>query len=592
MLLAALYELSVRENLVPDEGYVLGRCDYALRISPRGKLLSLTEDKKKLLIPQSEVRTSGTSPGFFVDNTKYVFGLGGVCRPEKDKEAKRRARLSEALKAYYQQVRSVFESTNDPGAEAYARFLFGMLSRQWEKKLIDLGPEKDREKHPDGWSGADVIVCYLENEAEPIFSRPAIREAWATIRLASDPGRVGRCLITGKMAPVKMVHPKIKGIPGAQASGASLCCFDKEAFEGRGAVQGENACISREGAEGYAAALNWLLERTETRQHRWGVRVGESATMVVWTAIQSEFAGDLLETLSPDPAKVLEYPTAIYRGMAPSPIDEAQFFAATLSPNASRVVVRDFIAESVGAIKRNVLKHFEDMKIGVNPGRISLWSIQGALNRQTASDKRKGGAYIASAYGAALMQAILRGTQYPRDLLSLVITRLYDPSIQGRTLEVCCSILKAVLLRLPPGQDKEVSVALDENNSSVAYLLGRLFATMERLQQIALPEVGASIRDRHFSSAFTMPAQVYPSLLGLSSHHYTKTENVRNGRGRWVERVKSQIMAMLPAEPFPAQLSQENQALWLVGYYHQRDDFWKKKVSPTSPQETEAVTEQ
>jgi len=599
MFLQALYELSQREELVPDDGYVKEHCHYVIRLSPEGKLLSFTLKPQKLMIPQAKARSSGIEPKFFIENTKYVFGFGGKRRDLKAKEAKRLVRLSDCFNAYLAQVDEAAANTKDPGAIACS--LFGARLRAWKllkpttanpsigglayfdlEELLAMAPEKDKKdklgvlEYPDGWTGSEVFVCHLEDEEKPIFQRPALRTEWARLRGVTDKGRLGRCLLTGKIAPVVPFHPPIKNLPGAQASGAFVCCYDKEAFSSRGAVQGENACISREGAEGYAAALNWLLERTETRQHQWGVRVGDETVMVVWTAVKSQFALDLVAAISPDPGKVLQYPASAWSGMAPDPIDESAFFAAVISPNASRVVVRDFIHQPVGEIKHNVLQYLDDLKIGPDPQPISMWLMQRALNLQLRTDAGKGGTYLPGILASSLMQAILRGTPYPFELLNLALTRLRDPSLNGRTLEICCAVIKAVLLRLPPGQRKEVTVALDETNTQMPYLLGRLFAVMEKLQKVALPEINTSMRDKHFSTAYQAPAHTYPELLALSSHHFSKTENVRQGRGRWLERLKENIIGAMPTT-FPVRLLPVEQGQWMLGYYHQRQDFFVRR---------------
>ena len=55
-----------------------------------------------------------------------------------------------------------------------------------------------------------------------------------------------------------------------------------------------------------------------------------------------------------------------------------------------------------------------------------------------------------------------------------------------------------------------------------AYVLGRLFAVLEKVQQEAIGDVNASIKDRYFTSACASPASVFPILLRLSQHHIAK----------------------------------------------------------------------
>lgn len=591
MLLQALYELAQQRNLVPDMGYSMEPTHYEMRISPEGKLLSLELKPQRMMVPQAMSRCSDIAPRFFVDNTKYVFGLGGETKDTKAKEAKRLVRMNECFEAYYAQIIKAAIISRDEAAVAYQKF--GYRLNEWHRTgrsfanypdLLPLSaqaPKKDSATLPDGWVGSEVIVCYLGDEATPMFQRPKIREQWSALQLSMEKGRRGRCLVTGKIAPVLSKHFPIKGLPGAQASGAFMCCYDKPAFSSRGAVQGENACISHEGAVGYVAALHWLLQRTEKRRHQYGIQVGNDTVMLVWSAAGSQFNPDtVLEAISPSPDNVLQYPASAWSGMAPEPIDHTHFYAVLLSPNASRVVVRDFIDMPVRDIKANILRYHEDLKIGEEPRPISLWLIQRALNVQLPKDRRKGGTMLPPLLASSWMQAIFKGTPYPSTLLDMALKRLSDPSVSGRIRETCCAVIKAVLLRMP-GQRKEITVALDEKNTDMPYLLGRLFAVMERLQQIAIPGINTSMRDKHISAAFQSPSLVYPSLMALSSHHFRKVETRTPALARWLEKMKIQIVDQMP-QKFPARLLPIEQGQWNIGYLQQVAALNKPKTPTTA----------
>lgn len=581
MLLQALFELSQQRNLVPDYGYSTEPCHYVMRISADGKLLSLEENLQRILVPQAKSRASDIAPRFFVDNVKYVFGLGGELREDKDKEKKRLTRLTECFEAFHAQVlNAAVQTRDDAGAVAYVRLAARIRAWKGNNKsvenhpdllpLLALAPKAESATHPDGWTGSEVIVCHLGDEEIPMFQRPQLREEWARLLILSEEGRMGRCMITGKLSPVLDKHFPIKGLPGAQASGAFLCCYDKPAFTSQGAVQGENACISREGAVGYAAALNWLLARTPERRHRGGIQIGDQAVMVAWSAYRSEFnpSEKVFDAIAPSPEAALQYPASAWSGMAPDPeLDASMFFAAILSPNASRVVVRDFIYLPLPEIKKNILRYHEDLRFGENPKPISLWLIHRALNLQMARDQRTGGTQLSAMLATSWIQAALKGTPYPTALLTLALQRLSDPSLGVRLSETCCAVMKAVLLRMP-GQKREITVALDENNTDMPYLLGRLFAVMERLQEVAIPGIGAGIRKTHFAAAFHSPANTYPSLLALSAHHAAKTENKRRFSGRWLENMKLKIIDQMP-QKFPARLLPVDQGQWHIGYGQQ-----------------------
>ncbi len=162
------------------------------------------------------------------------------------------------------------------------------------------------------------------------------------------------------------------------------------------------------------------------------------------------------------------------------------------------------------------------------------------------------------------LRAILTGMPYPRTLLSAVLGRLRaDHDINALRV----SIIRAVLAR-NFGMEQEAPVALDSENENVGYLLGRLFAVIERTQQIALGNVNASIKDRYYGAASATPRAVFPLLLRMNVHHQSKAASKSKGLAGYFAMQLSEIMGMFPSE-FPATLNLQNQGAFALGYYHQ-----------------------
>ena len=117
-------------------------------------------------------------------------------------------------------------------------------------------------------------------------------------------------------------------------------------------------------------------------------------------------------------------------------------------------------------------------------------------------------------------------------------------------------------------------MALNEQSTIPAYLLGRIFAVLEKVQGEAIGKVNASIKDRYFTSACASPASVFPILLRLSQHHIAKAEY-----GYVSERKIQDIMNLLDVEdnPIPQRLTLDEQGVFVLGYYHQRANFYVKK---------------
>ena len=177
------------------------------------------------------------------------------------------------------------------------------------------------------------------------------------------------------------------------------------------------------------------------------------------------------------------------------------------------------------------------------------------------------------------MRAILTGRPYPLTLMSSVQMRIRaDKDINALRI----AMLKSVLIR---NYKMEVPVALDTENRNKGYLLGRLFAAYEQAQRAALGDkVNATIKDKFYGTASAQPRRVFALLDKGSVNHLSKLGKVKPGYRVVIEREIADIMAVMQPgdDPFPASMSAEEQALFGVGYYHQRNQFFKPKSDETS----------
>ena len=124
---------------------------------------------------------------------------------------------------------------------------------------------------------------------------------------------------------------------------------------------------------------------------------------------------------------------------------------------------------------------------------------------------------------------------------------------------------------------------LDPTNTHPAYLLGRLFATLEKIQEEASPGLNATIRDRYYGAASSTPVAVFTTLLRLHNHHLGK---LSKGRAVQMERLVGEIMGGL--DDFPRILALPAQGRFALGYYHQRQAFFSKPDTPTTNNQEES----
>lgn len=121
-------------------------------------------------------------------------------------------------------------------------------------------------------------------------------------------------------------------------------------------------------------------------------------------------------------------------------------------------------------------------------------------------------------------------------------------------------------------------MSLNTENKSPAYLLGRLFATLEKTQDESSGGVNAGVGDKFYSSASATPKIVFPTLLDLFRKHLKKIEADNKGRAIYFEKLVTEILDSIDSiEGFPANLTLEERGLFALGYYQQIRVFFTSK---------------
>jgi CRISPR-associated protein Csd1 len=583
--LASLVRAYERLPNAPAFGYSTERIGFLVSLnadgSPAGPPIDLREGEGKrkaprlMQVPASFKRPGTTPRSFFLwDNTAFALG---VSASEKKAGATR-------LEAFRQLHRKELAGTNDPGLKALLRFLDSWSPADFAR----LGwPEEMKDQN---------IVFALESERLKdicIHNRPAARALWTRLS-AEGEKKEAACLVTGARGAIARLHPAIKGVWGAQTSGASIVSFNLDAFTSYGHEQGENAPISEAAAFAYTTALNRFLERGGG--HR--IQIGDAST-VFWADASEATAAEEAEGVfaalfgadgadeTVQAKKVGAILQAVRAGrpiadFSPDLAQGVRFFILGLAPNASRLSVRFYLEDDFGAIAGRFLAHVARMRIEPSPKdeHPSIWRL---LVETAAHHKSEN---VQPNLAGAWLRAILTGASYPLTLLSTLLMRLRaDHDINGLRV----AMLKAVLIR---NFAMEVPVSLDVENKDSGYLLGRLFAAYEYAQTQALGgRVNATIRDQYYGTASATPRAVFPLLQRKATHHLSRLRKDKPGLAVNLDRRIGEIFELAdPESLFVPILSAQRQALFAVGYYHQRNDFYRRKDEPrgdisTPPQE-------
>ena len=604
MILQALHALADAEHLVGDPDYEWKAVPWLIRVDADGRLLGIEDTRttppaeegsrrkprpvaKRFLVPRQEKRAYAIVPYLFCDKAAYVFGIN----PSKPDEPPRTGRTGDCFESFKALVQQCCDDTNDEGAKAVLTL------------LDDVAAGKQTPRLPEDYGPSDLMAFVYDPDVDRLVSdRPAVR-GWWKARRAADAGKAThRCLVTGVPCTPTDKHPAVKRVPGGTSSGVALVSFNAAAFESYGWSRNENAPVSREAAEACATALNRLLDPQP--QDAEGValsvrhlRLSGDTVVCFWApeAREQAFINALPDLFAADPDQVANLYHALWRGRMPDLQDLSAFYAMTLSGAQGRATLRDWLESTVSEVAEHLCAHFRDLAIVRNtpkprehdlPPAIPLRTLLQSLAPQGKDDA------IPAPLAAQVIRAALTGMPYPLSLLQRALERARAevgaddwPALARR--DARAALIKAVLNRRRRfGQgtlDKEVTEAMDPTNTNPGYLLGRLMAVIERMQQAALGDVGATVVDRFFSSASATPATAFPRLLKGFRHHASKAKDNDRSRGAaiWLERQADQTMKAL--QGFPAFLPLDQQGLFVLGYHHMRHWLWTSKEDRDEP---------
>lgn len=583
MILHALAELYDRRSRDPDPtrrlpapGFEDKGIPFVVELKPDGRAIQLldkrrTEGKRLIatdyLVPQGVKKTSGVAANLLWDTAEYVLGVSAKADT---------ARLPEQTAAFRQRVQDLQQhAQNDAGLNAVLAFL----------AAPDLGPLQASPCWQEMLDSNAVVSFELAADGGLVCERPAVREAIETLTATQASGDEAPCLIReGRLLPVARLHSAIKGVWGAQTSGANIVSFNQPAFNSYGKEQGLNAPVSEQAAFAYTTALNALLDRDSRNR----VQVGDAST-VFWADAPHEFDGeytlaDLLGEPKPDnPDRGRDAVRALFQtvqsGQRATADDDTAFYVLGLAPNAARISIRFWLPRlPFSELAPRLVHHFEDIRVvrryGNEPEWPSLFRLLSSCALQGKADN------IPPRLAGEWMRSILEDRPLPAALLNAAVQRCRAEQ-DVPYLRAC--VLKACLNRqgrnssFPTMPFKE---ALDMDNPAPAYRLGRLFATLERIQELAQPGINATIRDRYYGAASTTPVAVFTTLLRLKNAHLKK---FTGGQENFFEKLIGDILA--PMGDMPRRLTLPQQGEFALGYYHQRQAFFTKKSDGDTDQD-------
>lgn len=551
-------------------------------------------------------RSVNIAPNLLADYAYYVLGI-----PEEGKEK----RAQDGHKAFLDLLDEASAATGDEELQRCAQVLrSGAIEGDG---LEQVGP-KD-------------VVALGTRDGELLLNRKAVKEFWAQF-VADDSlsEETGKCSICGEERRLLRLLPEDVSILGETPK---LVSFNLSAFESYGRKQTLNASICHPCGSRAVQALNHL---TKTDIHKVRIardpRDGASASLkdhlaVFWTdvaevetedgtpvdpreVLQATAGGfDRDETASEtEIERLLETPW--HARAAALRVADAGAHVLILSPNKARLVVREWLHESLEDLQSNLHRYLAATRIQTPSGRDArAFAVRELLDALAvkALDAESGRVTSRREIEANEVRGLLRtaysGFPPPAALRPSAIRSLRNPRVWNTApwlSQRLVSVLKLTEVLSSSGEESIMKEAdqlerLDEEQLHPGYLCGRLLAVLEDAQEWAADgQLNTTLVDRNYTAAATAPASALPRLLNQAeTAHIPKIRRKSGGGAHWMRKQIEDILAGLDAaEGFPRTLNNEGQGQFALGFYHQRADIRRRKREHSESSTDEANGEE
>lgn len=389
-----------------------------------------------------------------------------------------------------------------------------------------------------------------------------------------------RCSVCGTAnSPVLDEPHGLVKMPKGQTAGSALVSFNEAAFESYGLKGNLNSSICRECARYYIDGLRFLLsdgytveenkkEKQKTYYHyNHRINISDSTVTLFWTRQEAEELDPFMVFDIPDASEIKKLFDSVWNGekQVGSVIDTNMFYSCTLSSAAARIAVRDWTAISLEDYKRNLTDWFKDIEIA-DGGELTYSPLRlliGATQRDKRSgEKSKADLNSKTRIGTILWNAAIKGRAYkiPLEVLQQVLNRIWkkDDFTKERA-----ALIKLVINR---NTNKNMKSTLDETDTSVAYLCGRLFAVIESMQWKAMGNVNSGVKDRFFTAAASQPANIFGTLLTKNVPIYQ--HKIKGYLAKELNEIAGKISEQ---GSLPLRFTTIEQGEFALGYYFQRN---------------------
>ncbi|WP_018664638.1 type I-C CRISPR-associated protein Cas8c/Csd1 [Heyndrickxia acidiproducens] len=521
---------------LPPVGYARKNYQWFVVITHDDRFVFIQAERGEQRVIPNRSRSSGVSPILLTDKAEYVFQL-----PKNPDNAKR---AEKCHLAYLKLLKECYEATHNEAVQKIVRIL---ESKNWQL--------------PDGMKSTDVILFRTEAGDFP-HEDNKVMNFWKNFlsNTGANDETDSICFICGRSAPAVKRH-SIEFSLGRERT--KLISANESAYLSYGLENSEIASTCFECEQKYGQALSYLLRKYANKKQHGGPHMMEigNVTYVYWTRLSDpEFSGMFKLLSDPDG-------TAVQRILS-SPFRRAENYATlnhvcilALSANKARLVVRDYAEPPVWRVKNQVRRYFDAQQVVGAPKPASIYLLAACMYRDGRKEMQKEDVQD-------WMNWALYGKRISERIAVKIVRRI---QARGGMTWIQAAAIKSWLI----SQNKEEwTVDLDHARITPSYLCGRLFAVLEAVQYEAV-KGNETIASRFYAAASSTPRTLFGLLMRNSKWHLNKIGKENKGyEVRYQQRIQL-ITGQL--KEFPAVLDLQGQAEFALGYYHERQEIYKKK---------------
>ncbi|WP_170875348.1 type I-C CRISPR-associated protein Cas8c/Csd1 [Virgibacillus pantothenticus] len=520
-------------NLFPPIGFQKKKIDWIVDIDQTG--LTFNPVDKQEVVP-TIARSSGTKPMLLVDKPDYAFGFAAS---EKNKK-----RSEERHQAYVQLLQEYVEHTQDEDVQALLHAL---------EKEIDF---------PDNLKEGDFIAFRIRDETY-LHESETVKTFWSNyVQPKSDKNSfMIECMFCGQTSPAMKRH-SISFVVGGERT--KMISANKSAYESHGNKASYVAPTCYLCEQKYGQALEHLLQREPGKSYGKHMFSVGDLTYVYWLRTEEQVdLNDVLHLIGDKNIhEMKDQLDQVFKGRKVR-ADFQDFCLLVLSVNKGRLVVRDYMEESMGIIHERIQRFLDAQNLG-RDRLYSVYTLASTIYQKASTQMQKVDV-------RDWFDWIFQGKALPGRILVALLKRI---QAEGAMYPQHAAVLKSWLVSQNGG--REWTVKTDQTNKSTSYMLGRVFAVLEKIHGEATGSKD-TLGSRFFGAASATPRAIFGLLIKNAQYHLKKisSDPIKEGRAIHLDRRLRKLLKEVSTIPSTLKLTE--QAEFTLGYYHEKESLWTKK---------------